>query len=549
MMQNASRIVTIACALAIAACSNYSGVEIDAALDTITEENLKATMYYLADDARNGRRTGTPGHEDAAEYVAGQFEEIGLQPGGNDGWYQRVPLVAAAIDAENSGVILHTSSGNVELEWIKDAVVFPDAVREESRVRAEVVFAGFGIHAPELGYSDYEGIDVEGKIVATFWGGPDTFPEPQLAIYSSAEIKAAEMANRGAVGQIMLWDRREQESEDWDESYDGYPKKPRLSWANDSGDASHHFPERLVLVDLSPVSAEKLFAESPISYDDALDAAEEFKPASTALGVEVTLYQRTQHERFGSPNVLGLLPGSDPQLSNEYVVFSAHLDHIGTKDSDEGDTVYNGFMDNAIGVAIMLESARALAKLTIAPRRSILFIAVTAEENGLLGSDYFANNPTMSEGSIVANINVDMPQLLFPMNTITTYGAERTSMEGPAAAEVALEGFEARPDPYDDESEIRRSDQYSFAKQGIPFIWLAEGAGSPDLDIVGMEVFTAFLEDHYHKVSDDQSQPVDWDTARRFARASARITRRIAMENDAPVWNEGDFIGDKFGRE
>lgn len=140
-----------------------------------------------------------------------------------------------------------------------------------------------------------------------------------------------------------------------------------------------------------------------------------------------------------------------------------------------------------------------------------------------------------------------MPQLLFPMNTITTYGAERSSLAGPAAAEVALEGFEARPDPYDDESENNSSDQYSFLLQGIPFIWMAEGDGSPDPYIEGMAAFMAFLEDHYHQVSDDTSQPIDWDTARRFARAAGRITRRIAMEDEAPAWKEGDFIGEKFG--
>ena len=547
-MRHPCRSATIACAIFLAACSSESNVEIDEALDAISQENLKATTSYLADDARKGRLIGSPGHEAAAKYVAEQFEEIGLQPGGDDGWFQQVPIVAAAIDVEHSGVILHTNSGDVELEWIKDTVVFPDVLREESRVRAEVVFVGYGIHAPELGYSDYEGIDVEGKIVATFRGGPDTFPQPELAIYSSTYLKVAELVRRGAVGQIMLWDRREKKASAWDKYYDGYPKRPSLSWENKSGEASRYFPERLGLADLSPATAKKLFEESPITFADALDAAEESRPMSTALGVEVTLYQRTRHERFSSPNVVGILRGSDPQLSNEHVVFSAHLDHIGTKDSDDEDVVYNGFVDNALGVAIMLESARALAKLTVAPRRSIVFIAVTGEESGLLGSDYFVNNPTSPNSSIVANINVDMPQLLFPMNTITTYGAERSSLEGPAAAEVALEGFEARPDPYDDESEINRGDQYSFLLQGIPFIWLAEGVGSPDPSIDGMAVFTAFLADHYHQVSDDLSQLIDWDTARRFARASARITRRIAMEDEAPVWKEGDFIGEKFGQ-
>lgn len=544
-----SRVAMLVCVAGLTACSSEPNVEIDEALDAINQENLKATTSYLADDARKGRLAGSPGYEDAAKYVAERFEEIGLQPGGADGWFQQVPLVAAAIDAENSGVILHGVSGDVALEWLKEAVVFPDALREESHVRAEVVYVGFGIHAPELGYSDYEGIDVEGKIVVTLWGGPDTFPQPELAIYSSAYIKAAELARRGAVGQILIWDRKEEESQTWEEHYEGYPKKPRLSWRNESGEASRYFPERLVLADLSRASAEKLFETSPITFDDALDAAEEFRPMSTALGVEVTLYQKTQHEQYSSPNVVGVLPGSDPLLKNEYVVFSAHLDHVGTKDSGEGDTIYNGFVDNAVGVAIMLESARALAKLTLAPRRSIVFIAVTNEESGLLGSDFFVNNPTVPKRSLVANINVDMPQLLFPMNTITTYGAERSTLERPAAAEVAMEGFKARPDPYDDESEISRSDQYSFLLQGIPFIWLAEGVGSPDPTIEGMAVFTAFLEEHYHQVSDDVSQPIDWDSARRFARAGARITRRIAMDDDRPTWNEGDFIGTKFGRK
>ena len=219
------RVSTILCASVLVACSIEVDVELDYALDAITEQNLKATTSYLADDARNGRRIGTPGHEDAANYVAEQFENIGLQPGADGGWLQQVSFVNASIDAEKSGVILHTDSDDIELEWIKDAVVFPDPIRQKSQVRGEVVFVGYGIHAPELGYSDYAGVDVEGKIVATFWGGPATFPEAELAIYSSAEIKAAELVSRGAVGQVLLWDRREEEKHDWDKYYDGYPKK------------------------------------------------------------------------------------------------------------------------------------------------------------------------------------------------------------------------------------------------------------------------------------------------------------------------------------
>ena len=538
-----------ACTMMIAACSNEPEVDLDEALGAISQESFATTTRYLADDARKGRSTGSPEYEDAANFVAAQFAQIGLQPGGDDGWFQQVPFIGAAIDAENSGVILHTASGDVELEWIKDTVVYPDAVRDENHVRAEVVFVGFGIHAPELGYSDYEGMDVDGKIVATFWGGPETFPEAELAYYSSADTKGAELVSRGAVGQILIWDRQEEEDYDWDEYYDGYPSEPSLSWVNASGDASGYFPGRQGVADLSRASAERLFADSPITFEDALDAAAEFRPMSTALGVEATLYQKVQHERYSSPNVIGILRGSDLQLTNEYVVFSSHLDHIGTKESDEEeDTIYNGFYDNAVGMAVMLESARALSKLTSAPRRSIIFIAVTAEEAGLLGSDYFANNPSVPKSSLVANVNVDMPLLMFPQNTMTVYGAERSSLGEPTTAEVALEGFEVLPDPYPDENYLGRSDQYSFAVAGIPFVYLAEGVGSPDPELDGLALTTAFIDDHYHEVSDDLSQPLDWETTRRFIRASARVTHRIAMDDDVPTWNEGDFFGEKFGQ-
>jgi len=190
-MQFKHRIATLACAAVLTACSNKPNIEIDEALAAITEENLQATTSYLADDARKGRLAGSPGHEDAARYVAERFEEFGLQPGGDDGFYQRVSFVTSAIDAENSGVILHTDSGDEELEWLKDVVVYPDALREESRVRAEVVFVGFGIHAPELGYSDYEGIDVAGKIVATFRGGPESFPRACLLFVNKRKSSRA----------------------------------------------------------------------------------------------------------------------------------------------------------------------------------------------------------------------------------------------------------------------------------------------------------------------------------------------------------------------
>jgi len=534
-------------ALLVAACSSEPQVEIEEALGTISQESFDATTHFLADDKLKGRATASPEYLIAANYVADRFAEIGLQPAGDDGWFQQVPFITAAIDAESSGVIIHAASGDHELEWIKDTVVFPDAVRDELEVRAEVVFVGFGIHAPQLGYSDYEGIDVEGKIVASFWGGPESFTPAELAYYTSAEAKAAELAKRGAVGQILMWDRQEQVDYDWDNYYDGYPAGPRLTWINGAGEAAGHYPERRGFADISPASAAKLFADAPISFEDALDAAEEFRPMSTALGVEVTLYQKADHEHFNSPNVVAVLPGSDPELADEYVVFSSHLDHIGTKEGDDEDLIYNGFYDNAVGIAVMLESARALSELSQAPRRSIVFIAVTGEEDGLFGSDYFAQNPTVPQGSLVANVNVDMPLIIYPMSTMTIYGIESSTLGPPTTEEVELEGFEVRPDAFPEENYIGRSDQYSFATQGIPFVYLAEGVESTDPDIDGMALAVAYEEKHYHQVTDDLSQPMHWWSMQRFIRATTRVTRRIANEDEAPTWNEGDFFGDTFG--
>ena len=294
-------------------------------------------------------------------------------------------------------------------------------------------------------------------------------------------------------------------------------------------------------------SAELLFDGSPLTFEEALDAAEEARPLSTALGVEVTMYRRAEHERTTSANVIGILRGSDPELAKEYVVYSTHLDHVGTGTPVNGDSIYNGFYDNAFGVAMTIEIARALASMPVPPRRSIMFVAVTGEERGLLGSDYFAQHPTAPSSALVANVNIDMPLMLFPMDSVVGYGAQHSSLEGVTADEAKKEGFELTPDPYPDEVYFIRSDQYSFVRQGIPAVYFAEGISSSDPTVDGRAVQEEFFKVHYHKPSDDLSQPVDWETALRFSRAGARIGYRIAMDDERPAWNKGDFFGEKFG--
>ena len=518
------------------------------ALGTITEAKLREHLEFLASDELAGRMTGTPGYDEAADYVAAQFEALGLEPAGDDDWYQHVPLLANRIDVEQSGVIFHQDSGDNGLRWKEDYVMGGDKARPTTTVRAEVVYAGFGVHAPEAGYSDYDGVDVTGKIVAIFGGAPAHFDHNQRAFYSSSRTKREEMVARGAVGYIAMRSRVDQKRRTWEVTTLNAGITPGMSWVNVDGHAADHHPEIEGSALLSVGSATELFDGTMISFEQALDAADQGRPASTPLGVEVTITQVTDLEETTSPNVVAILPGSDPELKDEYVVFSAHLDHVGIGAEVNGDKIYNGFYDNAMGVTLLIEAARAFASMPEAPKRSILFIAVTAEERGLIGSDYFARYPTVAEGSLVANVNLDMPLLLYPLADIIAFGAEHSSLEQQIEAAIAEEDFALTPDPMPEEVIFIRSDQYSFVRQGVPSVFLVPGFTSTDETIDGGAVQAEHRKTHYHRPSDDLTRPVHWESALRFARANVRIGYRVASDAARPSWNEGDFFGEKFGR-
>ncbi len=519
------------------------------ALDTITEEKLSAHLTYLADDSLEGREAGQPGYGLAATYVTEQYAEMGLEPGGSDGWYQQVPLATYLLDPDSPTMIVHRDGIDTALEYKEQFAMSGDQVRGEDLVRAEVVYVGFGVHAPNVGYSDYDGVDVEGKIVALFDNAPSTLPGDSRAHYSSRRVKAQEAVSRGAIGSIALRSKRSVESYPWDRVRQTAGKKPGMAWVDLSGAASGYFPEIQGSVYLSADAAAQMMAGTPMSFEGARAATESDTPASVPLGIEVTLARKTTHERIESPNVIGVVRGTDPELADEYVVFSAHLDHTGIGEPVEGgtDKINNGAYDNAMGIALMLEAARAIAAAP--PRRSVMFIGLTAEEKGLLGSDYFAHYPTVPSASIVANVNLDMPLFLFPVAELVGFGAEHSSLQAPMSAAAAAEGFVLVPDPMPEENFFVRSDQYSFVKKGIPSSYLDVTLRSSDPNIDGEALVKDHLKNHYHKPSDDLSRPVDWDSTVRFARANARIGLAIANDDDRPTWNEGDFFGEMFAPE
>jgi hypothetical protein len=554
----------LVCALALAGCAQDEPTTTEAqespatdapasgleqGLAQIDRDRIEGHLRYLADDERRGRMTGSPEYDEAAAYVANHFEEIGLESGGEDGsWFQAVPMLARQIDVSSALVTFHQDGEEKSQRWKQDFVMGGDVVRDETDITAEVVFVGFGIHAPDMNYSDYDGVDVEGKIVALFGGAPDRFPHNERAFYSSGLTKSEEAVARGAVGSIGLRSRTDQRRYSWERISENAGVRPGMSWINLSGDAANYFPELQGSATINVPPAEQLFSRSPVSFEDALDAADAGMPLSTPLGTEVTLARKTSHESIASPNVIGVLRGSDPELANEYVVFTAHLDHVGVGVAKNGDDIYNGMYDNAMGASILIETARAFAAMPEPPKRSIVFIALTGEERGLVGSDYYAHYPTVPSDAIVANVNLDMPLLLYPVADIIAFGAEHSTLQNVIDGAIAAEDFDLSPDPMPEEVIFIRSDQYSFVKQGVPSVFLVPGFTSSDPDIDGEPIWRGFLQTYYHQPNDDMTRPIDWPSALRFARANVRIGYAVAEDSDRPTWNEGDFFGDKFGR-
>jgi hypothetical protein len=516
------------------------------AIDAVTQEALQAHLAYLADDAREGRMAGQPGHVAAANYVAARFEEFGLEPGGDDGWFQQVPLISYRIDEESTTLVAHRDGKDTELQYKEHYTMGGDKVSETTLLRAEVVYVGFGVHAPELGYSDYDGVDVEGKIIAVFGNAPAIFPHNERAYYSSGRTKAEAAVARGAVGVIGLRDKRAEEFYPWERVKAQAGTRPGMAWITLTGEPADYHPEIQGGAYISIPAARELFAGTPITFDEAREATEASAPASTPLGFEITLGRTTTHEVITSPNVIGIIRGTDPGLADEYIVYSAHLDHNGVGAPVDGDAIYNGAYDNAMGSALLIETAKVFAASPA--RRSMLMIAVTAEERGLLGSDYFAHYPTVPTDAMIANVNLDMPLFLYPVADIIAFGSEHSSLEATVADAISAEGFTLTPDPMPEENLFRRSDQYSFVRRGIPAAYLKPGFTSSDPDIDGRAVENDHRKHHYHQPSDDLSRPVDWDSAVRFARANARIGYAIAKDDARPTWNEGDFFGDKFGK-
>jgi Zn-dependent M28 family amino/carboxypeptidase len=315
---------------------------------------------------------------------------------------------------------------------------------------------------------------------------------------------------------------------------------------DEAGVPQNSFPALKLRFRFNHDAAAQLFDTAQTNFAAALAASDEGTPQGFALPGMLTLSATTGLRKTESTNVVGILPGSDPQLKNEYVVITAHLDHLGRGAAVNGDSVYNGAHDNAVGIGVMLEIARSLRASGTRPKRSIMFVAVTAEEKGLLGSDFFAQQAQAREQKLVANINMDMPMILAPIFDFVALGAEHSTLGVMARQAVATQGYRLSADAQPELVKFIRSDQFSFIRRGIPALSLTGGYQPRDLSVDLAELREQFLSEHYHQPSDDLTLPMDYPTAADLARIDARIALAIANATNAPRWNNNDFFGEKF---
>jgi hypothetical protein len=525
-----------------------------AALKTIRPEAIRAHMRFLSDSLLEGRDPATPGYDIAARYVASELEGMRLQPGGlNGSWYQPVPLRKAVVDVPQSSVVLvQSSNGGNKEQKLKDGVDYVlegDVLREDVSVEAPLAFVGFGVTAPELNYDDYAGLDVRGKIVITLGNAPARFSSTERAYYADSLTKQKNAVTHGAVGVLNILTPDDQKEEPWEWLAPQY-QTGDTNWLEANHAPHNVFAELRVRGPFSPQGAEMLFAGAPKTLDQVFKKAATSQPQGFDLPTKARVRVVSRHRCFPSPNIVGVLPGSDARLREQYVVFSAHLDHLGICPPADGDKVCHGAYDNASGVATVLELARAFASLPRAPRRSIVFLFVTGEEAGLLGSDYFANYPTVRKAAIVANLNIDeAPGILYPLKDIVALGVEHSSLDQDVKRAAQQAGYQVSPDPMPEEDLFIRSDQYSFVLQGIPAVNVTDGMQSTDPKINGLELTKKWLTTIYHTPRDNMSQTFHYESAARAAGVSFLLGYEVAQDNDPPKWNENDFFGDKFGAQ
>jgi Peptidase family M28 len=531
------------------ATDSLDGPDLLSALDSVQGGQIEQHMNVLAGDQLEGRGLGSAGYDGALAYVEATLKSYGIQPAGERGGFrQRVPLRNSVVTEDASSMTVRAGAQTKTLAYGKDYMLGADLLRSDVSIAdAPVAFVGYGVSAPTLAYDDYAaGVDVKGKVVAYLSGAPAMLPSNERAYYSSGAVKEAEAAKRGAIGTISFTSPDDPRFR-WDVSV-ATGKQGAFAWMDERGNPNRGDASLRGSASLNHSGVEALFAGAPQTPAAVFAAAAKSTPQAFDLATRVSLVTHSTHRDVESANLVARLEGADPALADEHVVYVAHVDHFGRGVAMNGDDIYNGAHDNASGVAIVLEVAHAYSALKTRPRRSALFLFVTAEERGLLGSDYFARNPTVPASGIVANFALDMPFLYHPLLDIVPYGAQHSTLVAPVTRAAQHLGIAIAEDPIPEQVLFIRSDHFSFVRQGVPSLFIKSGFQTGDPARDGGKINAAYRRDVYHKPNDDMSQAFDFDAGAQHARLNFLTGWLVAQETSRPAWNTGDFFGGLFGR-
>ncbi len=508
------------------------------ALETITPEHIRWHVRYLSHDLLEGRGTGQRGGDIAAEYIATQFAEYGLKPAGDHGTYmQKVPLVGITTLPETQFSVVPKQGETMNLKPLDEYVAYDQTQQPQSDVDADIVFVGYGIEAPEYGWDDYKGLDVRGKVLLMLVNEPPSddpkfFKGKALTYYGRWTYKYEEAARKGAVGVILVH-QTDMASYPWE-----------VVRNSNSGEKSFLKQEGPALKVASWVHldvATRLASASGMNLEKMIKDAQtrDFHPVS--LGARLKAHMVSKVRNFESNNVLAILPGSDRSLASEAVIYTAHYDHFGIRPDMPGDNIFNGADDNATGCGILLELARAFGAASQRPRRSILFAAVTAEEQGLLGSEYLGKHPPVPAGKITLDLNYDDVKPLGAPEEVEVSGAERTTFY-PAVEATAKEfRLAIRPDALPEAGHFYRSDHFSLARVGVPAFSINEGMKyKGHTEAWGLEQEREYVEKHYHQPSDEYHPEMDFVGDSAMARFGFALGWEAANLPKRIEWQKGD---------
>ena len=511
----------------------------ETAILQITAALMRAYVIEISDDKYEGRGPGSRGDAAARKYLAERMDAMGLLPGAADGsWEQPFDLIGVTSEQPGEWVFSNDEKSLTLKQW--DQFIVASGVQSERAVieNAEIVFVGYGIQAPEYDWDDFKGQDLTGKVLLIMNNDPDWDPElfegETRLWYGRWDYKQLSAAMQGAAGTIIIHTAPSA----------GYPfQVVQTSWSGEqfelpAGDE----PRNQINAWVTEESARELVALAGYDLDTLRESADnrDFEPVH--LGISTSIAMDVALNRVSTANVLGLLPGSDPELRDEVVIYTAHHDHLGIgTPNEEGDAIYNGAMDNAAGVSLVMAIAQALKSMPEAPRRSILIALVGAEEQGLLGSKFYAEQPTFSPGKIAANLNFDGGNIWGDTHDVTFVGLGKSSIDGIVTAIAAEQGRVVKADQFSDRGYFYRSDQFSFAKIGVPAMYLDTGTDFVDRPAEwGKAQQNHYTDVNYHQPSDEYDDSWNFDGMIADAVLGFRTGLAIANADEMPAWNEGD---------